>query len=113
MKTVLIITVFVIYMFIPIRSFAWTVGGGDVTFSPQNASSVIFSHEKHVDVKGKKCSRCHNSIFQMEKGSTKMDMTEITKGNFCGTCHDGQKAFDVKNQKNCVRCHVKKEQNSV
>jgi hypothetical protein len=37
---------------------------------------VFFSHEKHVDEKKKKCSACHYHVFQMTKGSYKMDMSK-------------------------------------
>jgi c(7)-type cytochrome triheme protein len=89
----------------PLIASAEKVGGGDITFTPKNAGTVVFSHEKHVSEKGLKCTGCHYQIFQMEKGSYKMDMSKITKGDFCGKCHNGQKSFDVKDQKNCVRCH--------
>ncbi|MBE0612059.1 MAG: BON domain-containing protein [Burkholderiales bacterium] len=29
------------------------------------------------------------------------------EGKFCGTCHDGKKAFSVKVQADCVKCHEK------
>jgi c(7)-type cytochrome triheme protein len=34
-----------------------------------------------------------------------MEMSKINKGDFCGKCHNGQKGFDVKDPKNCDRCH--------
>jgi len=92
-------------LMLPFTAAAEKVGGGDITFNPPNAKPVIFSHEKHVTEKGLKCTGCHYQIFQMAKGSYKMEMSKITKGDFCGKCHDGQKAFGVKEQKNCVRCH--------
>lgn len=81
------------------------VGGGDMTFTPKNAKPVLFSHEKHVDEKKKKCSACHYHAFQMAKGSYKMDMTKITKGEFCGVCHNGERSFDVKDKASCGKCH--------
>jgi len=90
---------------IPSAALAQKVGGGDLTFTPANASPVTFSHQQHVKSKGIKCSACHYQIFQMSKGSNKIDMGMITKGNFCGKCHNGQKAFDAKDEKNCTRCH--------
>jgi len=81
------------------------VGGGDLLFTPKNASPVVFSHDKHVNEHGLKCTGCHYQIFQMAQGSYKMDMSKITKGDFCGKCHNGEKGFDVKDQKNCTRCH--------
>ncbi len=80
-------------------------GGGDLTFKPQNAKPVTFSHEEHVNVKELKCSACHNHTFQMSKNEDKMDMAKMTKGLFCGHCHNGTKAFDVKDKANCGRCH--------
>lgn len=86
--------------------FSEKVGGGDIRFTPKNASAVIFSHEKHVRDRGLKCTGCHYQIFQMAQGSYKMDMSKITKGEFCGKCHNGQKSFDVKDAKNCGKCHL-------
>ena len=84
---------------------AQKVGGGDITFSPKNAGQVTFSHEAHVKGKGIKCTGCHYQIFQMAQGSYKMDMSKLTKGDFCGKCHNGQKSFDVKVTENCAKCH--------
>jgi c(7)-type cytochrome triheme protein len=84
---------------------AQVVGGGDLTFRPKGAAAVAFSHEIHVKGKGLKCTGCHYQVFQMAQGSYKMDMTKITKGDFCGKCHNGEKSFDVKDAKNCVKCH--------
>jgi c(7)-type cytochrome triheme protein len=104
-KRVLVTAVVAAYLSIPLIAFAQKIGGGDLTFAPTNALPVVFSHEKHVVGKGLKCGGCHYQIFQMASGSYKMDMAKITKGDFCGKCHNGQKAFDVKNEKNCIRCH--------
>ena len=84
---------------------AAVAGGGDLSFAPANAKTVILSHELHVNIKDLKCSACHNHTFQMAKNSAKMDMSKITKGQFCGHCHNGEKAFDVKDKANCGRCH--------
>lgn len=92
-------------LFVPLSVFAEKVGGGDITFKPKNSGQVVFSHDKHVSGKGLKCTGCHYQIFQMQQGSYKMDMDKITKGDFCGKCHNGQKSFDVKEQSNCGKCH--------
>ncbi len=105
MKRSLALAVVMACLSIPLGAFAQKVGGGDLTFTPGNALPVLFSHEKHVSEYGLKCSDCHYQIFQMARGSYKMNMEMITKGNFCGKCHNGQKAFDVKDKKNCSRCH--------
>ena len=90
---------------IPFAAQAEKVGGGDMTFTPKGAGDVVFSHERHVKSKGLKCTGCHYQVFQMTQGSYKMDMSKLTKGDFCGKCHNGQKSFDVKDTKNCVKCH--------
>jgi c(7)-type cytochrome triheme protein len=105
MKTVMVLSIVLACLVIPLGAHAEKVGGGDLTFTPKNALPVVFSHEKHVQEKGLKCTGCHYHIFQMEQGSYKMDMSKITKGEFCGKCHNGQKSFDVKDPKNCGRCH--------
>ncbi|HUJ17501.1 MAG TPA: c(7)-type cytochrome triheme domain-containing protein [Nitrospirota bacterium] len=89
----------------PFVAAAEKVGGGDLTFKPKGAAPVVFSHEYHVNAKGLKCTGCHYQVFQMTQGSYKMDMSKLTKGDFCGKCHNGQKSFDVKDTKNCTKCH--------
>ncbi len=101
----MVLSIILACLVIPLSAHAEKVGGGDLTFTPKNALPVVFSHEKHVQEKGLKCTGCHYHIFQMEQGSYKMDMSKITKGEFCGKCHNGQKSFDVKDPKNCARCH--------
>jgi c(7)-type cytochrome triheme protein len=81
------------------------VGGGDMTFEAKGEKSVFFSHEKHVEGEQKKCSACHYHLFQMAKGSYKMDMSKINKGMFCGVCHNGHRSFDVKDKASCAKCH--------
>jgi len=81
------------------------VGGGDIDFKPKGAGSVTFKHEQHVNYKGFKCADCHYKTFQMGGTSYKMDMSALTKGAFCGKCHDGKKAFDAKDANSCKRCH--------
>jgi c(7)-type cytochrome triheme protein len=81
------------------------VGGGNIRFEPKGAAPVVFNHEKHVAVNGRKCSGCHFGVFQMEKGSHRMNMSMITKGHFCGTCHNGKTAFDVEDRAQCKKCH--------
>jgi c(7)-type cytochrome triheme protein len=105
MKRSLVLAMIVVCMSIPLSALGEKIGGGDLTFTPKNAKPVVFSHEKHVAQGGLKCTGCHYQIFQMAKGSDKIDMAKITKGDFCGKCHNGQKAFDVKDPKNCTRCH--------
>lgn len=106
MKQVLAVSVLVACLLAPLSALAEKVGGGDIKFTPKNAAPVVFSHEKHVKEKGLKCTGCHYQIFQMAQGSYKMDMSKINKGDFCGKCHNGQKSFDVKDARNCAKCHM-------
>jgi len=104
MKKIVVLCVLVCVA-LPIIAFSQNIGGGDLTFNPKGSGQVVFSHQVHVSVKGLKCSGCHYHVSQMTKGSYKMDMTKLTKGDFCGKCHNGQKSFDVKDAKNCAKCH--------
>ena len=49
------------------------------------------------------CSACHDSLFAMEAGRTRILMDEMQMGGNCGTCHDNQTAFGVMQ---CGECHV-------
>ena len=104
-QTVVVLAVLLSFM-LPFGAIAQVlVGGGNIRFDPKKAAPVVFNHEKHVAANGRKCSGCHFGIFQMEKGSNKMKMNMITKGHFCGTCHNGRNAFDVEDRAQCKRCH--------
>lgn len=67
---------------------------------------VTFDGKVHAD-KGLKCANCHikPKLFEMKKGGEKITMAAMNEGKFCGTCHDGEKAFSVKTQADCVKCH--------
>jgi c(7)-type cytochrome triheme protein len=67
---------------------------------------VTFDGKVHAD-KGLKCADCHTTpkLFEMKKGGDKMTMAAMNEGKFCGTCHDGKKAFSVKAPASCVKCH--------
>lgn len=106
MNKLVVLVIVLAYLSIPFTVLAEKIGGGELTFSPKNAERVVFSHERHVQGKGLNCSGCHYQIFLMARGANKIDMTKITKGEFCGKCHNGQKAFDVNDKKNCSRCHA-------
>ena len=82
-----------------------STGGGDKLFKPKGAQPVFFSHEQHVTVRGAKCSACHYHAFQMSEQSYDITMEKLSKGQFCGICHNGERAFDVKDKANCDKCH--------
>lgn len=67
---------------------------------------VTFDGKAHAD-KGLKCNDCHTKIFKMKKGGDKITMAAINKGEFCGACHNGEKAFKSNDPKDCKLCHKK------
>jgi c(7)-type cytochrome triheme protein len=62
---------------------------------------VNFPHQDHA--KKYNCSECHPENFNMKKGSSKITMDEMYKGNFCGRCHNGKISFA---STDCNKCHV-------
>lgn len=73
---------------------------------------VTFSHKSHATEKKIQCPDCHMNpkLFEMKKGAAKgkMKMAALNKGESCGSCHNGTKAFATKEAKDCAKCHVKK-----
>lgn len=81
------------------------VGGGDIAFEVKKAGDVVFSHDSHIGVVGPKCTECHDAIFITKEKDRRVTMVQMQKGESCGACHNGKKAFDVK--VNCSNCHEK------
>jgi c(7)-type cytochrome triheme protein len=64
--------------------------------------AALFRHGRHDQFT---CAACHPGLFpQWRAGFTHFDMNE---GRFCGACHDGTAAFDVRTA-DCKDCHVPK-----
>jgi c(7)-type cytochrome triheme protein len=80
----------------PSKTVEWDGGG---------AGKVVFDGKVHASA-GLKCNDCHTKIFPMKKG-TKMTMEEMNAGKFCGTCHNGEKAFSTSKPDDCAKCHKK------
>lgn len=80
------------------------IGGGDITFEEKKFGNVIFSHENHIEGIGLKCTDCHATPYVTKDEHKKVTMAEMKKGQSCGACHNGKKAFDVKD---CKSCHKK------
>ncbi len=78
----------------------------DYTFNDGAQGKVLYSHKTHVD-KGLKCTDCHTKVFKMSKPTAPMKMADMNNGQECGACHNGQKAFSVKDAANCAKCHKK------
>ena len=73
-------------------------------FKGSSMGTVTFDGSKHSSA-GLVCSDCHNpEVFpKMKQGTVKITMNELYAGKYCGRCHDGKKAFMIKD--NCTRCH--------
>lgn len=107
-----LISLFITGIFLPASlESAEEQHGGDIWFpDTKKFPPVLFSHKKHIDA-GNQCTVCHTKIFKKKKGSTNvghaMTMKAMKNGEFCGTCHDGVKAFKVGGT--CKKCHIKTE----
>jgi c(7)-type cytochrome triheme protein len=90
-------------------SAAWAaIGGGDIVFPIEGMASVFYSHDYHVGKAKLKCSECHYALFTNRAQHRVVGMAGMRKGKSCGACHDGKKAFDVADKKNCPTCHNNK-----
>jgi c(7)-type cytochrome triheme protein len=81
------------------------VGPGKLLeFKGSPLGTVIFDGTTHKNA-GLTCTDCHNpEVFpKMKQGTVKITMNELYAGKYCGRCHDGKKAFLIKD--NCTRCH--------
>ena len=88
---------------------AWAAEYGDVTFERRTAGvddipPAVFPHWVHR--MQFKCAACHDDLFKMKAGSSKVTMDAIQDGRSCGVCHDGKAAFES-NFDTCPRCHRK------
>lgn len=79
------------------------IGGGDIAFRPEGAAGVVFSHDVHLGRAGLKCKECHYHLYTTVEGHRKSSMAEMIKGQSCGACHNGKRAFTVR--ATCERCH--------
>ncbi len=87
------------------QAMAQAKGPADYTFTDGAQGKVVYSHQFHLS-KGLKCTDCHTKIFKMAKPAA-FTMADMNKGQFCGACHNGTKAFSTKEAANCSKCHKK------
>jgi len=107
MKKFFAVAVVVVVTFVLSVSAFAVPAGKTVEFEAKGAGKVTFDGKVHAD-KGLKCADCHQSgIFKMKKGADAITMKDINDGKFCGTCHNGTKAFSAKDAANCGKCHKK------
>ena len=107
MKKFLVIAIIVIVtLVLSVSAFA-VPSGKSVEFAGGTAGKVVFDGKVHAD-KGNKCADCHQSgLFKMKKGGDVLTMKDMEAGKNCGACHNGTKAFSVKDAANCGKCHKK------
>ncbi len=107
MKRFFAISLAAVVVFV-LAASAFAVGPGKtVEFDGGGAGKVVFSGDVHAKA-GNKCADCHQSgLFKMKKGADVMTMKDMEAGKFCGACHNGTKAFGVKDAASCAKCHKK------
>jgi c(7)-type cytochrome triheme protein len=107
MKKIFVLTLAVVMTFaLAMTAFA-VPSGKKVEFDGKGAGKVVFDGKVHAD-KGNKCADCHQSgLFKMKKGSAVLTMKDMEAGKACGACHNGTKAFGVKDAASCAKCHTK------
>lgn len=76
----------------------------------EGKTTAVFSHKKHTEREHLRCIECHPRVFKMKVGDavvkgSNISMKEMQKGQFCGNCHNGEKAFDVTSIQHCKKCH--------
>ena len=77
-----------------------------VEFDGKGAGKVVFDGATHK-AKGLGCKDCHPALFAMKKGGAVLTMKDMEAGKNCGACHNGTKAFGVKDAASCAKCHKK------
>jgi c(7)-type cytochrome triheme protein len=104
MRTYFVVAVIVIVaLALSLPAFA-VPSGKIVVLEPKGAGKVVFDGKMHAD-KGFKCADCHPGVFKMKKDGDAITMKDIREGKFCGTCHNGTKAFNAKDAVSCTKCH--------
>ncbi len=104
MKKFLVLTLAVVI--VAVAAVAFAVPPTKTLEFESKMGKVTFSGKVHAD-KGLKCADCHPAVFKMKKGADAMTMKDMNEGKFCGHCHNGTKAFSVKEAANCAKCHKK------
>lgn len=75
-----------------------------INIKTKTVGEVVFNHNIHGSMF--QCNNCHPKLFPQKANGTHFTMQEMEKGQACGACHNGKKAFSVKAKENCVRCHT-------
>jgi c(7)-type cytochrome triheme protein len=106
MKKLLVVAIVMIVTFVLSVSAFAVPAGKTAEFDGKGAGKVVFDGKTHAD-KGLKCADCHPGNFKMKKGDAVLTMKDMEAGKNCGACHNGTKAFGVKDAASCAKCHKK------
>lgn len=76
--------------------------------SENSPGQVWFVHDTHLDPARPDCTTCHPRPFRILKAGSPKRRVPIThermeRGELCGRCHDGKKAFAL--DEDCTYCH--------
>ena len=100
MKRLLIVLVATFFM-VSLVNGAMAVGPGKkIEYGDKKIGAVVFDGKTHAKAK---CKECHPVPWKMKKAK-KMTMPPKKAHKDCGVCHNGKKAFGVKE---CAKCHKK------
>lgn len=77
--------------------------------SGDSPGRVTFNHATHVDSARPDCTGCHPRLFRILEPQSVSKPAPVThermqKGESCGACHNGKKAFALDDD--CTNCHT-------
>ncbi len=67
--------------------------------------AVVFRHTSHVALEHDRCTGCHPGLFPILHRGPEPSPRAMNAGGSCGACHDGRKAFAVRDTASCAACH--------
>jgi len=102
MKTSIFAGFLILSMLLP--TAAGAVPKGKTLTWESSEGTAVFAGKSHAG-SGLKCKDCHKGLFKRKHGTAKMTMKELNEGKYCGSCHDGKRAFDTTSETNCRKCH--------
>lgn len=79
--------------------------GRQIVRGADSPGQVVFNHSSHVDADKPACTGCHPREFRILKATRRAPIrhAEMEKGNQCGVCHNGTRAFAMDD---CTLCHA-------
>jgi c(7)-type cytochrome triheme protein len=84
---------------------ALAVGPGKtLTWHGGGQGEVLFDGSRHAGT-GHGCKDCHHGLFTMKHGTARITHTALSRGEFCGACHNGKLSFSTDEQNKCSECH--------